>query len=92
VLPESKDGKRSRKQENSWRGRELRKKRGHRRSRSGKVKRGEQFLLALRHNEEVEEMEDSVDLVVRGDREYQTTRKDQIDKQAVELPAVELDH
>jgi hypothetical protein len=90
VLLESKDGKRSRKQKNSWRGRELRKKQGHWRMRGGEVQREEQLLLALRHNNEEVEKEDSVYLVVQGDKEYQTTHKDRIDNQVVELPVIQL--
>ena len=60
--------------------------------RSGEVQREEQLLLALRHNNEEVEKEDSVYLVVRGDREYQTTHKDRIDNRVVELPVTQLNH
>ena len=60
--------------------------------RSGEVQREEQLLLALRHNNEEVEKEDSVYLVVQGDREYQTTHKDRIDNRVVEFPVIQLNH
>jgi hypothetical protein len=46
------------------------------------------LLLALRHNNEEVEKEDSVYLVVQGDKECQTTHKDRIDNRVVELPVI----
>jgi hypothetical protein len=56
--------------------------------RSGEVQREEQLLLALRHNNEEVEKEDSVYLVVQGAKECQTTHKDRIDNRVVELPVI----
>jgi hypothetical protein len=60
--------------------------------RNGEVQREEQLLLALRLCNEGAEKEDSVYLEAQGDREYQTTHKDQIDNLVVELPIIQLNH